>query len=162
MLALLASMLISLPATPSASVSCPDWPASCDGAWVLRTAGTDDGPRDYATPAEVECPTVALGPMLSDECDQAPPDLWYRVSRFPDGGPAGTLAAARRPTGDRVASSCGTPPSAPTRAVTPDAQPIALVAVPVFVATGDAVDLPTDAQAPAGRALVPPDRPPRG
>ena len=169
MFALLASALLSLPTVPSsASVTCADRPASCDGAWGFRAAPTtgDDaaGPRDYATPAEIECPTPApsAGPMLSGECDQTPPDLWYRVSRVPTGGPAGALALDRRSSPIGFASSCGAPPATPQHAATPDAQPLALVAVPVLLADDAGIDFLFDAQAPPGRCLVPPDRPPRG
>jgi hypothetical protein len=163
MLALLASMILSLPAMPSASVTCADQPASCDGAWIARApVAVENEPRDYATPAEIECPTPPPpSPLLSGDCDQAPPDLWYRVSRVPT-GPAGTLAAERRQNASRLASSFTAPPARPEHAATPDAQPIALVAVPVLAAGGAVADFPIDAQAPPGGCLVPPDRPPRG
>jgi hypothetical protein len=162
MFALVASMLMSLPAMPSASVTCADQPASCDANWVVVAAGDDEQrPRDYATPAEIECPTPApTGPMLSGECDQAPPDLWYRVSRVPI-GPAGTLTAEQRRAADDLASSFTAPPATPKRAATPDAQPLALVAVPALTAGDAGAELPIDTQAPPGRCLVPPDRPPR-
>jgi hypothetical protein len=148
---------------PSASVTCADQPASCDSAWVVRVPAppSDDEARDYATPAEIECPTpVPAGPMLSGDCDATPPDLWYRVSRVPI-GPAGTLTAEQRRAADDLASSFTAPPATPKRAATPDAQPLALVAIPALTAGDAGAELPIDAQAPPGRCLVPPDRPPR-
>src|SRR6266540_5481558 len=163
MLSLLASMLLSLPAMPSASVTCADGPASCGGAWVeLDTAVTDDVESDgYATPAEVDCRMpAAIGQIFSDACDQSPPDLWYRVSREPDAGPAGTLSAARRQTASRATASCGGVPADPRAAWAPsDAQPVALVALPTFAAHTVAADSSPDTKHGPARHLVPLDRP---
>ena len=105
MLSLLATLLASasLPAAPSASVTCADGPASCDAAWVFMGApdADRDEPRDYATPAEVECPTPATGEAELGECaDEGPFNLWYRMSRFaePDPGGVGTAPARRSAT----------------------------------------------------------------
>ncbi len=107
---------------PSASVTCPGWPASCDGAWgavavddsadAPAQAATNDGPRDYATPAEVDCPTTPDAPAVATgECSEPPLNLWYRVSRFPDSEqPTGSLVAApRRAHGSRGITSGGAP-----------------------------------------------------
>jgi hypothetical protein len=156
--------LTGLAATPSASVTCATEPASCDAAWLVVAAqDADEGPSDYATPAEVDCQltvTAAVGQMFSEACDGSAPDLWYRVSREP-ADPAGSLAAARRGHGGSAPSSCGAPPS-PSRHVTPpDVQPLALTTLPVLGLDSAPTDLPRDAQAPPGRTLAPPDRPPR-
>ena len=76
MLGLVFTLVLSVvPAMPSASVTCPGWPASCDGAWGATAvddsadaqAATDDGPRDYATPAEVDCPTTPDAPAVAPD-----------------------------------------------------------------------------------------------
>src|ERR1700689_1534544 len=82
------------PVMPSASVTCPGWPASCDGAWGVMpadapaAAATDDATHDYATPAEIDCPTppepAPVLPIAIGECSEPPLNLWYRVSRFPE------------------------------------------------------------------------------
>src|SRR5580765_5324731 len=137
MLAFLASLVLSaLPATPSASVTCVDGPASWDGASVpAALAVADDGPRDYATPAEVDCPTPPPGLAAAPECDVTPPpDLWYRVSQFPESERTGsTLTVGHRARGGRAASSCGAPPSDSGHLAPPHAQPLALTALPVLV-----------------------------
>jgi hypothetical protein len=155
----------ALPAVPSASVTCADEPASCDSAAPMA-ANDDQGadePREYATPAEVDCPAPPQPPavLASGECEEAPLNFWYRVSRFPESElPTGRLApaTARRAHG-----------SAAVRGSLPDAgqisklnlQPIALHAIPALFPTaarrrvdGQTRFLPT-------RALAPPDRPPR-
>ena len=103
MLSLLVTLLASapLPAAPSASITCADGPASCDSAWVVMGSPADsDEPRDYATPAEVECPTPAgdaeLGECAPDEGPQRPFDLWYRMSRFAQPDPGGVGSRSRR------------------------------------------------------------------
>ena len=95
MLTLLASLaLAALPTMPSpagASVTCADAPATCEpalfAAFVPATTlaqNADDAPADaleYATPAEVDCPTPP-GEIASSECDSpAPLYRWYGFSR---------------------------------------------------------------------------------
>jgi hypothetical protein len=161
------------PAMPSASVTCPGWPASCDGAWAIAddaaTAATDnptdDGPRDYATPAEIDCPTPpeapAQLPIASGECSEPPLNLWYRVSRFPDSErPAGSLAPAPRGAhGGRAVTSGG--PDDVGHLSAPHLQPLALFALPGLIPASvrNFGDVSTR-EIPA-RALAPPDRPPR-
>jgi hypothetical protein len=170
----LAYALIAPAAMPSASVTCAGWPASCDGTWATaaddgtadaRDDQDNDGPREYATPVEVDCPTPPEAPaaIASGECEEPPAlDLWYRVSRSPDSElPAGSLAPApRRARGGRGLTAGGAPD--PGHLSAPDVQPLALVALPGLVpATGrDFADV-TRREIPA-RALAPPDRPPRG
>jgi hypothetical protein len=104
-----------------------------------------------------------IGQMFSDACEQEAPDLWYRVSRIPDGGPPGTVAPARRShSGPTVSSSsCGAPQREPGHVSPPDAQPLALTALPGLSPDGGRSDLLQDAQAPPARSPSPPDRPPR-
>ena len=161
MLPLLASLAISLvPAMPSASVTCAEAPASCDGAWLPGPRDTD-GPIDYATPAEVECPSPAIGAALDRTCDPLPLDQWYRVSRVPDSESGGTtVAPARRSRGVTSASSCGTPPDA-THLAPPATQLLALYAVPALLPDPSRFTFTPDARVLPARALAPPDRPPR-
>jgi hypothetical protein len=166
MLSLLATLLASAPliAAPSASVTCADGPASCDAAWVFMgapDAGRDE-PRDYATPAEVECPTPATGEDALGECAyEGPLDLWYRMSRFaePDPGAVGT-APARRAVVKISGSSYGAPHDASQRTA-PDAPQIALFAVPALAPIDGAPDFSPDARGPTARPIAPPERPPR-
>jgi len=172
----------ALPAAPSASVTCADGPASCDSAWpvAMQAAGgteddaggsddsaggsdTNDGPREYATPAEVDCPVPPQPPavLASGECSDTPLNLWYRVSRLPESEvPAGRLApATARRARDTTAVTGGMPDFGQISKLT--VQPMALHALPALFPTAsrrraDGLTwlLPT-------RALAPPDRPPR-
>jgi hypothetical protein len=125
----------------------------------------DDGPREYATPVEVDCPTPPEpAPVATGECSEPPLilNLWYRVSRSPDSeAPTGSLAPAPRRTRAVHLVSAGGAPDAGGHLSAPDLQPLALVALPGLVAgTGrDMHDVST--RAIPARALAPPDRPPR-
>jgi hypothetical protein len=159
------------PAMPSASVTCPGWPASCDGAWAnladdapADVQDDDNGPREYATPVEVDCPTPPDAPAATatSECDEQPTlNLWYRVSRSPDSElPAGSLAPApRRARTGRSLSAGGAPD--PGHLSAPDVQLAALTALPGLVPADarDRADVTT--QTIIARAIAPPDRPPR-
>ncbi len=161
----------ALAAAPSASVTCADGPASCDSAWAAPVAfasdARDDGaaPREYATPAEIDCPEPAQPPAVvaSGECSEAPAvNLWFRVSRYPESElPAGRLAppsASRRAHGARAIGG-GLPDAGQITKLT--VQPIALTALPaLFPAVSRRLE-DTRAQALPARALAPPDRPPR-
>ena len=165
MLSLLATLLVSAPlmAAPSASVTCADGPASCDAAWVFMGApdADRDEPRDYATPAEVECPTPATGEDALGECAyEGPLDLWYRMSRFaePDPGAVGT-APARRSAIKISGSSYGVPHDASQRTA-PDAPQMALFAVPALTRpTAHPISAPMRAVQPRGRLRLPNARP---
>ena len=166
---------LSAPAMPSASVTCPGWPASCDAAWGALAdddsadgpgqAAADDGPRDYATPAEIDCPTAPDAPAqpaaATGECSEAPLNLWYRVSRFPDSEqPPGSLVAApRHAHGNRGITSGGAQDVGHWSA--PDVQPVALFALPGIVATGARTHSDFSSRTIPARVLAPPDRPPR-
>jgi hypothetical protein len=158
-----------VPAMPSASVTCPGWPASCDGAWGAIAADdaapSNDGPRDYATPAEVDCPSPPEAPaqpsVASGECSEPPLNLWYRISRFPDSEqPPGSLVpASRGARSNHALSSNGARDVGHWSA--PDVQPLALFALP-GLAPSDARDRSdVSSRAVPARALAPPDRPPR-
>ena len=166
MLSLLATLLVSasLPAAPSASITCADGPASCDAAWVVMGAPAPadrDEPRDYATPAEVECPTPAGKAELGECADEGPLDLWYRMSRFaePDPGGVGT-APARRSVTKITGSSYGAPHDASSRPG-PDAPQVALFALPALPPADGVPDFSSDARGPTARPIAPPERPPR-
>jgi hypothetical protein len=172
MLGLVLSLVVSsVPTMPSAAVTCPGWPATCDGAAVPLVAsagdrddGDADGPREYATPAEIDCPTplAASGPIASGECDGAPLDLWYRVSRLPDSErPAGSLTPTPRRSRAGHGSASGGGPADPGQLSAPDVKPAALFAQHDFVATeGRAIFVRSTDALPA-RVVAPPDRPPR-
>ena len=170
MLGLLVSFVVSaLPAMPSASVTCPGWPASCDGAWAMVPTDPpdDDGPRDYATPAEVDCPTPPDPPgpnsnAMASECSDTPVNVfWFRVSRTADSErPSGGLAPApRRARTDHALAGSGPQDAAHLSA--PDLRPIALCALPGIVPTVARHFFDSGLQALPARSLAPPDRPPR-
>ncbi|HVZ88964.1 MAG TPA: hypothetical protein VHG72_18490 [Polyangia bacterium] len=156
----------TLPAMPSASVSCPGWPASCDGAWALTATDTpsdDDGPHEYATPVEVDCPTPPepAGPVASGECIDAPVNVWFRVSRTADSErPSGGLAPAPRHARTDHAHAGSGPPDVGQLSA-PDLRPCALVALPGIVPAVARSFFETGLQTLPARALAPPDRPPR-
>jgi hypothetical protein len=169
MLGLVLSLVVSaVPTVPSAAVSCPGWPATCDGAAVPPVASSGDGdasgPREYATPAEIDCPAplVANGPIASGECDGAPLDLWYRVSRLPDSErPAGSLMPVARRSRTAHGSAAGGRPADPGQLSAPDVKPAALFARHDFVATVGRGLFVRSTDALPARVVAPPDRPPR-
>lgn len=179
MLTLLAALALATPpAAPlvagGASVTCADAPATCEpassAARVPAASTAVDaeaqhdlpfgGPTEYATPAEVDCPTPA-GEVASGECS-APTPLyrWYGVSRLSDGEQTtpSLRTAPRRP---RVQAALSSLPSDPARPELRAGQPIALQEPStLFIAAGRA-DLPVCSLWLPARALAPPDRPPR-
>jgi hypothetical protein len=157
----------ALPAAPSASVTCADGPASCDSAWPstpsTTTATDDDGPREYATPVEIDCPAPPQPPAVaaSGECSEPPVNLWFRVSRFPESElPAGRLSpgTARRAHGANVVTG-GLPDVGFLQKL--NIQPIALHALPALYPTASRRRDEGRTQILPARALAPPDRPPR-
>jgi hypothetical protein len=171
LLGLVFTLAVSIvPAMPSASVTCPGWPASCDGAWAAvavdpAQAPADTGPRDYATPAEVDCPSPPEAPappsLASGECSEPPLNLWYRVSRFPDSEqPTGSFVPAPRGArSNRAVSSGGARDVGHWSA--PDLQPLALFALPGLAPSGARDRSDVSSRTVPARALAPPDRPPR-
>jgi hypothetical protein len=165
----LALAVTAPPPMPSASVTCPSWPASCDGAWANvadaapADARDDEGPREYATPVEIDCPTPPEAPATaSGECSEPPVDFWgYCVSRSADSElPAGSLAPAPRRARVAHGLSAGGAPH-PGHLSAPDVQPAALCALP-GLAPADAHDRAAmTTQTIVARAIAPPDRPPR-
>ena len=169
MLALAFTFAATALAAPSASVTCADGPASCDGAWPAPVAfaadaanDDDDGPREYATPAEVDCPEPpqAAPVLASGECSETPAAFWYRVSRYAESElPTGRLAPSTRRAHNAGAVAGGLPDVGHFTKLT--TQPMALVALPaLFPAASRRFDH-TWAQGLPTRALAPPDRPPR-
>lgn len=175
MLGLLFALAVTTPpAMPSASVTCPGWPASCDGAWApddtaapADGAAPDDGPPEYATPVEVDCPTppeAAPDDSTASECSEPPLVFFYRyfVSRSPESeAPTGSLGPApRRARASHGVSARGSQ-DAGGHLSAPDLQPLALVALPGLL-PGSGRDLhPASTRVVPARALAPPDRPPR-
>jgi hypothetical protein len=164
MVGVILALVLSQSAVPSASVTCPDEPASCDSAAVGADllAAQAQGPRDYATPAEIDCedPDAGLAKeALATACDEVSLDFWYRVSRLPD-GESGSLVPLRHQRGSRVISSAGVPPERAQLSV-PQMQPLALFAVPTLLPIEAQADRSAEALFLPARALAPPDRPPR-
>jgi len=167
---LVLSLLVSaMPARASASVTCPDEPATCDGA-ALRAAA-DDGdavelPRRYATPAVVDCrlPAVpAVMQTLVGECDGTPRDTYYRASRDPESEQGGrTLVSAPQNRDPRLSlSAChGVPPEGVDLPLSP-AQPLALFALPDLVLAAGEARPPAHTFLLPSRTTDPPERPPR-
>jgi hypothetical protein len=172
------AMPSAMPAMPSASVTCPGSPASCDGAWgagadapdtatsiaagIAAGIAADDGPHDYATPAEIDCPTPPEQlPVASGECSEPPLNLWYRVSRFPDSEqPPGSLAPApRRMRDGHAVRSNGADDVG--RLSAPHLQPLALFALPGLIPASVRNFADVSTRVIPARALAPPDRPPR-
>jgi hypothetical protein len=172
-LSTLALAVTAPPAMPSASVTCPGWPASCDGAWAnvaddaaadAQEDEDDTGPREYATPVEVDCPTPPEAPATaaSGECSEPPVDFWgYRVSRWPDSElPPGSLAPApRRARTGRSVSAGGAPD--PGHLSAPDVQLAALCALPGLAPADARERAALTTRTIIARAIAPPDRPPR-
>jgi hypothetical protein len=166
MLGFVAPLLVSAAAlAPSASVTCPESPASCDGAALgieISAAIVDDGPRDYATPTEVDCPVPADAAIAAGECEPIAFDGWYRVSRLPDSErPSGGFAPAPRRARAAKGASCGGDLPDAAHWSAPDVQPIALYAVPGLTTTEGRKLVVIQARELPVRAIAPPDRPPR-
>lgn len=137
---------------------------------VELQAEATDGDRTYATPAEVDCRALvdaraarqAERPLLSGDCESAPLDLRYRMSRFADSErPSGSLRSERsRRTVRSPSTATGLPPD---RGGLPVAatQPMALYASQDLIppAAGQLTGLTTTPL--DTRTLDPPDRPPR-
>lgn len=176
MLGLVLSVIVSAaPAlAASASVTCPDDPASCDAATVgpfapaagLARGDGDDQPREYATPAEIDCPAPALLRDLMSECDGTPLDAWYRASRYPDSERStGTLSSGARGRGERRQASgpasCRGVPRDDGGGLTVSApQPLALVALPALPPSARDPRPPLADFVLPSRSLEPPERPP--
>jgi hypothetical protein len=159
MFGVILALVLSQSTIPSASVTCPDEPASCDAAAVLVVEAR--APREYATPAEVDCEGPAAdgaAEELATACDEVSLDFWYRVSRLPD-GETGSLVPVRHGR-NRIGSSCGVPPERAQVSV-PQMQPLALFAVPTLMPALAQAERRPEALRPPARILAPPDRPPR-
>lgn len=137
---------------------------------VLVQAAPSDGDPTYATPAEVDCRALVEaratrqveGPLLSGDCESAPLDLRYRMSRFADSERStGALRSERsRRTVRSPSTATGLPPNH-GGLLTAAMQPMALYASQDFIppAAGQTTGLSTTPL--DTRSLDPPDRPPR-
>ena len=159
------------PAMPSASVTCPGWPASCDGAWAVMPADApaDRGDsttvrRDYATPAESTArrrrepaPRAASGRRRMQRAAAQPlvPRFAFPESEAPTGSltpaprghaPARAISAGARRTS---AAICRRPTSSRWRC---SRSPVSF-----RPAARDLSDVSTRGH--SGRALAPPDSP---
>jgi hypothetical protein len=127
----------------------------------------------YATPAEVDCRALAPADLrgaargsdrvlLSGDCESAPLDLRYRVSRFPDSERSqGAFRSERARRTVRAAAVVAGLPLNTAALMTATAHPMALYAEHALVPPA-AREL--DFEPPAvlhTRSLDPPDRPPR-
>lgn len=136
---------------------------------------TADEPAEYATPAEVNCPSVDLRADQSDAApafdvravswDCSPPALvfHYRVSRSPEAErSSGALRPQRGRANARPVASCtGLPPERGAPLSVAAAQPIAVYATFALLPPPErAARLESDVQGPT-RVLEPLDRPPR-
>jgi hypothetical protein len=169
MLGLVVSLLASaVPALPSASLTCPDGPASCDAATVAAVAPAPapvETPRVYATPAVIDCRGTAVPAVLQTlvgECDGVPRDASYRVSRFPENEDSGlAMSPARQARDPRPGASCnGLPPAGGDLTVS-SLQAVALFAVPSLVEEARAAGAPEHAFYVRLRPPNRLDRPPR-
>jgi hypothetical protein len=161
MVGVLLALVLSQPAMPSASVTCPDGPASCDVAWIVAADAPEApaAPRDYATPAEVDCEGPAEVAALASECDEVSLDFWYRVSRLPE-SETGSLVPTRHGRG-RMHSAFGAPPERGQLSAPQQQQPLALFAVPGLMLVETPADLRAETRRLPARVVAPPDRPPR-
>lgn len=135
---------------------------------LVPVAPSDEDPT-YATPAEVDCRALVQArarqvdrPLLSGDCESAPLDLRYRMSRFADSErPSGSLRSERsRRTVQAPSTATGLPPD--TGGLLPTAaQPMALYASQDHIppAASQVIGLSTTPL--DTRSLDPPDRPPR-
>src|SRR5579871_5978894 len=96
MLGLVISLVAATsPALPAAA-ACDDGPGSCDLAPLVAAA--PEGPREYATPAVIDCRSPVASPIFLEfvgEC-VGPHDASYRVSRDPEGENSPSLSPAPR------------------------------------------------------------------
>jgi hypothetical protein len=158
MLGLVMSLLAAQAAVPPAGPACGDDSGSCELQPVAVEA-----PREYATPAVIDCRSTVVPPVLSTlvgECAGTPYDASYRASRYPESEDSQSLAPATRDKKTGVASCDGLPQRAPSLPLS-DAQPLA-----VYAAAGAIPPVPTRREIgverePVSRFNDPPDRPPR-
>ena len=110
-------------------------------------------------------PAPASADVAVGECESTPLDLWYRMSRFAEVDPGSVGAgagagSARRVHATPTLASCDAP-KAPAQLSPPQAPPAALFAVPALLLVQVPPYFDADAHALPGRALAPPERPPR-
>jgi hypothetical protein len=159
MLGLVISLVAATAPAPPAATACGDGPDSCELAPLVVAAAPE--PREYATPAVVDCRSPVVPAVLSaivGEC-VGPHDASYRVSRDPEGENSPSLSPANRDR-RRVASCDGLPENAPALPLS-DAQPAALSATPLVVHVAVALAEPRDEWKLPSRFGDPPERPPR-
>jgi len=143
-----------LPSAAEAPVYATPAEVDCRAVILINNRGTDSGGRGFGRATD-RLP-------LSGDCEPAPLDLRYRVSRFPDSErPSGALRSerSRRAVGSAPVAT-GLPPESGTVPTTA-AQPMALYAAH-DLAPPAVRDLDIQAPTPLDtRGLDPPDRPPR-
>jgi len=160
MLGLVISLVAATAPAPPAAVACDDGPERCELAPLVAAAPEE--PREYATPAVIDCRSPVVPAVLSGivgECI-GPHDASYRVSRDPEGENSASLSAAATRDRRGVASCDGLPQSAPALPLS-DAQPAALFATPFVVHVAVSIREPRDAWKLPSRFGDPPERPPR-
>jgi hypothetical protein len=121
-------------------------------------------PASSAASATCPDPTPATADVAFGECEAAPLDLWYRMSRFAESEPggigAGGVGPTRRLQANRAVTSCDAP-QVPAQMSTPNVPPAALVALPTLLPLSRPTHFDGDARDLPARAIAPPERPPR-
>jgi hypothetical protein len=168
-ISLITAASVAAPALPAAGVygggTCAEGAVSCELAPVAVAPVAAAKPREYATPAVIDCRSAIVPPVLATligECTGMPPrDTSYRASRYPESEDSQSMSAASHERREGVAACDGLPQKAPALPLS-DAQPLALVATPVVImhASAGATTPRAAFQLPA-RVGDPPDRPPR-
>ncbi len=121
-------------------------------------------PASSADAATCPDPTPATSEVAFGECEAAPLDLWYRMSRFAESEPgsigAGSVGSTRRLQANRSITSCDAP-QVPAQISAPNLPPVALVALPTLLPLSSPMHFDGDARDLLARAIAPPERPPR-
>ena len=127
-------------------------------------------PASSVAAATCPDPTPATADVAFGECEAAPLDLWYRMSRFAESEPGGVGAGsvgsvgsveqARRLQANRGITSCDAP-QVPAQISAPNLPPVALVALPTLLPLSSPMHVDGDARDLLARAIAPPERPPR-
>jgi hypothetical protein len=124
-------------------------------------------PASSAAAATCPDPTPATADVAFGECEAAPLDLWYRMSRFAESEPGGvgagnvgSVGQTRRLQANRSITSCDAP-QVPAQISAPNLPPVALVALPTLLPLSSPTHFDGDARDLLARAIAPLERPPR-
>jgi len=118
-------------------------------------------PAPAGAVAACAAPAAASADVAVGECEAAPLDFWYRMSRFAEVDPGSVGAGpTRRVRANPTLASCDAP-KAPAQVSPPQTPPVALFALPALPAVQVPPYFDADAHALPARAVAPPERPPR-